>query len=665
MIKVKSFVNMHSKYFINLFFSIIATCYIYQSVFFGKNYGDASDGTVQMVLHEHWWRWFNGKTSFLDTEFFFPFNKGFGYSDVFIIQGPLHSLLRLLGFEMFSAWSITTFIFLLLGNAGWTFLSIRIFSNKFIIYMFPLSMIFSSSFVSYFQSEPNIVGYTWLSWFSLILVYIHKYYYLDSKKFNILISIFPSLIATYALSCWYGAFFLISSLIVTLFISSIVLFYKGHLTRHLLELLNKLNFKILFSGIPTFAIFISLFIYIYIPVQGDPYRPVTEMISKSPRFKYLINGAHVNDGGLFAGFYSRMNFDSQMDMQLGIGFLTFSILLILLFYYLIRMHNIKNIILFSFFAGSTSLFVYFAVWFEEFSLHSYFFQRIPGLHSIRVPVRFVIFIGYVAIFAIYIFIDRINFKSKNRNIVFLGVIFAVLVLFDQFRIPSQGWDKSIVLNEKLKAQENEIKADCDFFYFDAPGGWWYDQVAAMAFSSSIDVPTTNGNSGAYPPNYPVKSFVHEGDISGMIEWINKIDPTKVGCISNGELPLFRLDRDQERFDIEDGFTPVETDGNNLWRWAIKSNASFFIYSNNKSEKIVEFDMANATCSKFRKIQFSTSPENILQEVTINNESKVIQLKVPMQNSSFQKVLISTSDDPCKIEGDPRNLFYEIKNWKML
>jgi hypothetical protein len=155
----------------NIFLNILATFYIYQSVLFGKNYGDASDGTVQMVLHEHWWRWISGKTSFLDTEFFYPFDKAFGYSDVFLIQGPIHVLFRFFGFDMFAAWTITTFIFLLLGNIGWAFLSLRILSNKLLRILFSLTMVFSSSFVGYFQSAPNIVGYAWLSWFAIFLIF--------------------------------------------------------------------------------------------------------------------------------------------------------------------------------------------------------------------------------------------------------------------------------------------------------------------------------------------------------------------------------------------------------------------------------------------------------------------------------------------------------------
>ena len=652
-------------YVSNIVLNISATLYIYQSVFFGKNYGDASDGTVQMVLHEHWWRWLNRKTSFLNTEFFYPFDKAFGYSDVFLLQGPIHSLFRWLGFDMFTSWSITTFVFLILGNIGWSLFSIRILTNEMLRIIFPISMVFSSSFVGYFQSEPNIVGYTWLSWFAILLHTIYKSFFTNKRKFNILLSIFPSLIVIYALSCWYGTFFLLASLILTLLISALFLFSKGLLRDFLFKLRNRLEIKILLRGLPSFSLFLILFIYIYIPVQGDPYRPVSEMISKSPRFNYLFNGAHVNDGGLLSKIYTLMNFDSQMDMQLGLGLVTASISIILIMYFIFWIRKYDNLILLSFIISTIFLYFYFAVWVENYSIHSYFFQHLPGLHSIRVPVRYVVFLGFVSIASIFIFIDKFILKDKMLKNSILGLFIATLILVDQFRLPESGWDETIIRSDKLEAQKLEIKAKCDYFYFDAPGGWWYDQVVAMAFSYSVDVPTTNGNTGAYPPSYPVQSFVHEGDISGMIKWINQVDPSKVGCVTNGELPLYVLDSNQDRFDVEDGFTPLETDGKNFWRWAVKSKSAFFIYSRSGTERVIELEMSNATCSKERKIQFSTAPSNIFQEITINKDARIVRLEVPMENSRFQKVLISTSNDPCNLEGDPRNLFYEIKNWKLL
>ena len=170
-------------------------------------------------------------------------------------------------------------------------------------------------------------------------------------------SIFPSLIVIYALSCWYGTFFLLASLILTLLISALFLFTKGLLRDFLFKLRNRLEIKILLRGLPSFSLFLTLFIYIYIPVQGDPYRPVSEMISKSPRFNYLFNGAHVNDGGLLSKIYASMNFDSQMDMQLGLGLFTASISITLIMYFMFRIRKYDNLI-FSSFIIST-IFLYF------------------------------------------------------------------------------------------------------------------------------------------------------------------------------------------------------------------------------------------------------------------------------------------------------------------
>ena len=41
----------------------------------------------------------------------------------------------------------------------------------------------------------------------------------------------------------------------------------------------------------------------------------------------------------------------------------------------------------------------------------------------------------------------------------------------------------LLINENLFSQAQEIKNNCDYFYFDHPGGWWYDQIEAINKSS--------------------------------------------------------------------------------------------------------------------------------------------------------------------------------------
>lgn len=646
--------------------SFISTTFIYQSVFFGKNYGDASDGTVQMVLHEHWWHWFNGKTNFLRTEFFYPYDRAFGYSDAFLVQGPIHALFRALGVEVFQAWSITTFIFLIFGNMGWAVLGNLILKNKFIGLFFAVSMTFSSSFVGYFQSAPNIVGYTWLSWFAILTLKLIQSYKVSTKKFNFLIILYCNLLLIYALSCWYGAFFLIFIIFVSLLIFIISLTFSSDLLNFIKELKTEINLKILFSGVPSLLLLMSLFFYIYILVQGEPYRPVSEMLSKSSRIFYLINGAHINNGGILKPIYESLGFDKQIDMQLGIGFITFFSALIIGFFafgkFLWQEKSRSNLLLASFFTSIILIYVYFSAWTNFFSIHSLFFNNIIGLHSIRVPVRYVIVLGYVAIFGISIFVDRYLITTKRMDKILYFLL--ILIFLDQYRTPNPGWDESIVINEGLESQAAQIKNNCDYFYFDAPGGWWYDQVVAMAFSYKIDVPTTNGNSGAYPPNYPVMSFIHEGDISGMINWINKINKLKTGCITNGSIPVFILGQGESRIELEGGFTSTETDGKNNWRWAVNNKSYAFVYSAAGKDVTIELELSNSKCTENRKLSVQNGQQDVIIDLELSNQTKKFQIDVPMNKNQIQKLTLVTSEDACLIDGDPRNLYYEVKNWKI-
>ena len=651
---------------INIVVSFFSTSFIYKSVFFGKHYGDASDGTVQMVLHEHWWHWISGKTSFTKTEFFYPYDKAFGYSDVFIIQGPTHAALRALGIEVFQAWTLTTFIFLVLGNIGWAVLGNLIIKNNSVQLFFTASMTLSSSFVGYFQSAPNIVGYTWLSWFAILTLKLINNYKNNSRKFNYLFILYFNLLIVYALSCWYGAFFLISIVFVSLAIFLSALAYKRDLSNFLKDLRHVLNLRIILMGTPSFIILLFLFIYIYVMVQGEPFRPVSEMLSKSPRLFYLFNGAHVNTGGILKPIYDLLGFDKQVDMQLGIGLVTFissvTIFAIGLFKFLKENKTRGQLLLASFFASTILLFIYFAAWTDDFSIHSIFFNKIMGLHSIRVPVRFVIVLGYVAILGIAIFVDR-NLSTKKQISRILYFILAVILL-DQYRSPSPGWDKSVVINQGLESQTTEIVSNCDYFYFDAPGGWWYDQVVAMAFSYKVNVPTTNGNSGAYPPNYPVMSFTHEGDISGMINWINKIDKALTGCITNGSIPVFVLGQGESRFELESGFTPTETDGKNNWRWAVNDKAYAFVYSVTGKDVIIEFEISNSECSENRNLKILKNQQQLIRDLNLTKRAEKFKINIPMEAQLLQKLSFITSEDFCSIQGDPRTLYYEVKNWKI-
>jgi hypothetical protein len=167
--------------------NVAFTLFTYRSIFSGKLLGDPFDSRLHIILHEHWWRWFNGLVSFRDTEFFYPFDKALGFSDVFFAQGIIYSFFRLIGYGLPSAWTLTTILLLIIGNIGWVFVARKYIRNYTLQVLLVLTLISSLSFVYYFTFNPNIVGYSFLSWISLFIKNIIEEK--DSRKKNIKISI--------------------------------------------------------------------------------------------------------------------------------------------------------------------------------------------------------------------------------------------------------------------------------------------------------------------------------------------------------------------------------------------------------------------------------------------------------------------------------------------
>ena len=200
-----------------LIISITFSLYTYRSAFYGKLLGDPFDSRLMIVLHEHWWRWFNGLVELRDTEFFYPYNTALGYSDVFLVQGVIYSVFRFFNQDLANSWTFATLLLLIIGNLGWVFVANKYIKIFVVRFLFILTITSSLSFVNYFTLNPNIVGYSYLSWLSLFYLNIRseKKAKIRTRKW----AIFILIILIYALSCWYGAFFLVFTLFIKELIS--------------------------------------------------------------------------------------------------------------------------------------------------------------------------------------------------------------------------------------------------------------------------------------------------------------------------------------------------------------------------------------------------------------------------------------------------------------
>jgi hypothetical protein len=648
------------KIFILVFVCICYTLFTYKSIFYGKLLGDPFDSRLQIVLHEHWWRWFNGLVGFRDTEFFYPFDKALGFSDVFLAQGIVYSLFRFLGFELALSWSITTIGLLVIGNLGWVFIARKFLKNYVLQILAVLTLVSSLSFVYYFTLNPNIMGYSYISWITLFAINISEERNLLVK--NQKISIFITVLLFYALSCWYAAFFIGLVLTSRLFLEIIFNRKKFIIIRSQNGLLKLAKQYFIQSPIQLFLVW--LFVHVYVSVAKDLSGSVDNLMKNSPSVQYLSNGSNADGTKLSGAFFKQLylNLGLDFDKEYGIGIGLFSSLFGIISLCYVIYKKLISLNLFLWLSAVVIGYLYFHIWLDQYSIHKFLFELIPGFDSIRYPARYVILIGFSLIFLIFFTLDKLakeaNYKKKT-----LLLLFGFLILIDQYRASFKGWDTSTLVNLELMAQKQDIISNCDYFYYDFPGGWWHEQIEAMIFSIQIGVPTVNGYSGSFPPRYPSESFNSSAEPLQIFRWINEISAEKRGCIVTGRTKIIFLNSNSESVEFV-GFTGEERSGSSTWRWANSSSPYIYIYSRENSLQNLKFSLKTSSCFKNQTIRVTDSQNNLLVKDTLVEEVQDFDLELDLSNKFIKIIQFNTDAKVCKVKGDPRDLYFEIKNFSI-
>ena len=422
-------------------FAVALTLFTYRPIFSGQLIGDPFDSRLMIVIHEHWWRWLNGLTDFRDLGFFYPYNTTLGFSDVFLIPGILYSFFRALNFGLAESWIIVTFIVLIIGNLGWTVIAKRFLNNNFLRVMFIATIITSFSFTAYFAINPNIVGYSLLSWFALLI------YSIEKEKNSVVkqrkIAIFVILLLIFALSYWYGAFF-VGFLILVRLLVGLIYRSKGFIFRNSLAKV-KIPDRVWLITIPIILFFIWLFYYVYVSVASEPFRSKSEIVLNSPSITMLLNAGSPTQYGLknqiFGPIYQLLGFDLPFENLIGLGLAVTFVGLVSLTFIARQGERLTRLWLLTL----VFTFLYFAKLFNNNSIHSYLFDIIPGLNSIRYPGRFIIVLSFALIFISFKLLDRLLRNKKSNFTKVLLYLIAILLLVDQIRGPFTGWNAKLLV----------------------------------------------------------------------------------------------------------------------------------------------------------------------------------------------------------------------------
>lgn len=619
--------------------SLITTLYTYRPIFQGKLFGDPFDARLQMVLHEHWWRFLNGQTSLRNVEFFYPFEKGLGFSDVFLVHGLVHSIFRLLGIGMENSWSFTTIVLIIIGNMGWVVVAKKILRSQLYRILFIILTNISLTFYIHFTYQANTVGYSYLSWVIVLTMLMHTRVRNNPDKINYYLIYLLISILIFALSCWYEVFFLIITSVFFLFVSILKTSNRARVVKYIRLIINHFDIKpwLIFS--PAYLGLFFLFIYIYIPVQGNPERSSLEMLDGSPKLTDIFNAARV-DQAVFGEIYKYLDLDVSLERRMGMG-LVLSILFIALTLFLI-LQNKKFDLEFRIFCATLMTYVYFLSITKDLSIHKLFFEHVIGFNSIRYPFRYIIFLSYVLILLLFIISDKLIINRKGKLIVFL---IAVLLIVDQYRTEWMGWRFNELQNSELLAFSDEVKNNCDYFYYDAPGGWWYDQIEAMTFAYQIGVPTVNGYSGGYPKKYPLRDFRDSTYTSGIFNWMSQIPGTKRGCFLTGKTPIYMLGNDTTRVDLV-GFK----ENSNGFVRAISPYPYLFIYSNRTEKYELSFNIKISECQTTNEIFIKLEPETDSKRLEVGTKIQKVKFEFNVDESRVRRLVFSTEQKECKNDG---------------
>jgi type IV secretory pathway TrbD component len=634
---------------------------IYRSVFQGRLLGEPFDARLMIILHEHWWNWFNGNSTFRNTDFFYPYDSAFGFSEIFFAQGIIYSLFRMISLDALSAWVTTNILLILIGNLGWHFLGQRFINSRYLRLIFSLTMISSISFVAYFNFYQNILGYAFLSWFALLIVKIKDEKVNKRKQLFINIFIFSYLV--YVLSCWYAAFFL-GSILVVWYVSNVLSSFKRKRDFHFIKSANIHIPYILFFA-PINLGLLYLFYYTQVSVLNDVNRLNLNIITNSPTLKDLLNSGLPYDGSRIFNFLAPISDlflnSPTTDLNIGVGPLLIILTIFLGTFYIAKFGFKKD---YMWITSVIALYLIFVKITPNFSLFSFLVEYESLLNAIRFPGRYVIILGFVLIFVIFVMLDRIQLNYKSTLIKTITIIIGISLLMDQQRSPYLGWEKSKFISVELVAFEDQIKEECDYFYFDFPGGgWWYEQIEAMALSMRTGVPTVNGYSGGFPIGYPVEVFNSTSEPKEIFNWIETISKSKRGCYLTGKSELLKLDSDFENLQLV-GFDKSFMGVEKLYN-SISPNPYLYLTSKKKKDYIITFDFKSNKCNPNQTLKIvNESDGEIIMELSISS-GKRLSLEIDMTQSYVKRIALITDAKSCLEGANNSENYFSISDIKLI
>lgn len=505
--------------------SIAAVILIFCELFFFRNvignsqlFGDIGDGRLTNLLTEHWYNVLCGREKWNELCFFYPAENVLSYSDMLLGFGIFHSIFRLMGFNIYTAYKAAMMTIHVIGTAA-TYILLKKHLNTGTLWALfgTVAFSFSNAFSVAF-AHTQLAAVSFLPIMLILLTEAMKNFSLRKKR-NLYVCGFIAMFALTAYTSWYTAYFTGLFFLIMLFVymfllamrrESILKWAKTELSAMGIDIL-------LYAGL--FIVLFIPFLILYLPAlkMSGGYGYPSEFL---PEF---IDIANVTESNLMLGrLMKKMQLEGRgLSPELHVGF---SIVLLLMFaaaFINIMKHKRIGRTDGKFRYGSRTMILRAAaitsviclilpikLSSNGISLWFFVFKLIPGAQSIRAIARLFFWLGFPISVITAVCGKEIFSFIKNKKAYLAAASAACLLLFvSNINIDGvySDWstDALPVRFENITPPPEDCEVFCiaDDNYGDKPSLMYH--LDAMEIANRFSVKTINGYSGQTPAGWDI------------------------------------------------------------------------------------------------------------------------------------------------------------------
>lgn len=512
----------------------------------GALIGDRGDGRLTTLLTEHWWNFFCGRERFSEIAMFFPVRNVIGYTDLFLGYGIVHSLFRLFGLDMFTAYKCTLLTVHLLGTVTMYYLMKRKMRCNTLWALFgTMAFCFSDSFARHL-SHTQLDAICALPLLLILFVGFIESFELPGKR-RVYACAFLVWFALLTYTSWYVACF--TGIFCLVFIIVTVIRLKLNREK-LVPLLRQYILPIWKELVCYLVLLIILYIpfmRIYIPVMRSTagYHYTGTYL---PEFADLFN---VSTRNLMLGKvielmrYSMREYSAEVEMG-------FSIILLGLFVFTFIVEQRKNHLSVDRYLGTkhsglfglivpstvsitviTCIVLMLRLSSHGLSLWIAVYYLLPIVRSMRAISRFMLWLSFPMVVITSWLANRYMGSVKTLRRVILPVL-ALLLLFVS-NIDKEGVDQRWNKYEELDflSSVSAPPEDAEVFYITDSGEGkdpaYIYQLDACEIANLYSLKTINGYSGQFPEGWKdgIWEVTGEHYEESVLRWIQQYDLSHV------------------------------------------------------------------------------------------------------------------------------------------